>query len=394
MMRSRTRLLTTVVASLATSVALVATSGPLPSSQRASEIVLGMSAAFSGPSAALGRGMREGISAYMKRVNDNGGVGGRRIRLVALDDSYQADPVHENMRRLIDDERVLAVIGNVGTAGAEVAVPMANASKVLLFGAFSGANVLRHDPPDRYVINYRASYAEETGVMVRGLLKRGIRPEEIAFFTQNDAYGDSGFQGAMQALSELGYPQLEHTHGRYERGTLDVEEAVLEIVQAKVRPRAIIMVGAYGATAKFIRLARQVVPKALFLSVSFVGASALTEALGDDGEGVIITQVVPHWNSDWPSVVEYRQSLRRLSPEAPYDFVSLEGYLVAKAFMAGVSRVRGTLTRESIIDAIESLGAFDLGIGRPVRLSATQHQASQSVWLTMIQNGSLVSFDW
>ena len=230
--------------------------------------------------------------------------------------------------------------------------------------------------------------------MVRGLLKRGIRPEEIAFFTQNDAYGDSGYEGAAEAIRALGYPPFAHTHGRYERGTLDVEDAILELVQAKVQPRAIIMVGAYAATAKFIRLARQLVPKAILLSVSFVGASALTEALGADGEGVIITQVVPHWNSDLPGIAEYRQALRRFTPDAPYDFISLEGYLVAKTFMEGARRVRGRLTRESIIDAIEGLGTLDIGIGRRLTLSPTRHQASQDVWLTMIQNGALVSFEW
>lgn len=386
--------LVATVALLVTTSTTSATIGRAQTQTGSSEIVIGMSAALSGPSAALGRGMRVGVEAYLKRVNDNGGLQGRRVRLVALDDSYQADPVEENMRRLIDQEQALAVLGSVGTAGAQVAVPMANASKVLLFGAFSGASVLRRQPPDRYVINFRASYAEETGVMVRGLLKRGIRPEEIAFFTQNDAYGDSGYEGAAEAIRALGYPPFAHTHGRYERGTLDVEDAILELVQAKVQPRAIIMVGAYAATAKFIRLARQLVPKAILLSVSFVGASALTEALGADGEGVIITQVVPHWNSDLPGIAEYRQALRRFTPDAPYDFISLEGYLVAKTFMEGARRVRGRLTRESIIDAIEGLGTLDIGIGRRLTLSPTRHQASQDVWLTMIQNGALVSFEW
>ncbi len=170
---------------------------------------------------------------------------------------------------------------------------------MLLFGSFSGADLLRKTPPDRYVINLRASYAEETGVMVRGLFKRGIKPQEIAFFTQNDAYGDSGFSGAVQALKEAGFHDAQSlVHGRYDRGTLAVEGGVMALVEARVRPRAVILVGTYGANARFIRLARQVVPSALFLNVSFVGSAALSQALGTDGEGVIITQVVPHYDSE------------------------------------------------------------------------------------------------
>lgn len=380
------------IASAAMVVAAISLSLPVHG-QRASDIVVGMSAALSGPSAQLGRGVRLGIDACFKRINEAGGIGGRMLRLVALDDSYQADPVKNNMLRLIDQEKVLAVIGNVGTAGAGVAVPIANERKVLFFGAFSGADLLRKQPPDRYVINLRASYAEETGVMVRGLFKRGIKPEQIAFFTQNDGYGDSGFAGAIQAIKALGYADMKFTHGRYERGTLDVEDAVLEIVQAKSRPRAVIMVGAYAATAKFVKLAKQVVPNATFLSVSFVGATALTEALDKDGEGVIVTQVVPHPDADLPGVAEYRSALRHYAPDARLDVISLEGYLTAKAFVEGLRRVRGELTRESIIDAIERAGALDIGIGVPLKYSPTEHQGSHHVWLTVMRGGKLVSFD-
>lgn len=363
--------------------------------QSAPEIVLGMSAATSGPSAALGRGMRAGIEALLRRVNDGGGVSGRRLRLVTLDDSYQADPVRDNMLRLIDQERVLAVVGNVGTQGASVAVPIANEKKVLLFGAFSGAELLRKSPPDRYVINLRASYAEETGLMVRALLKRGIKPQQIAFFTQKDAYGDSGHAGAVAALRELGFQDTDSlAHGRYERGTLDVEDGVLALIQARVRPRAIIMVGAYGACAKFIHLARQLLPNAIFLNVSFVGSAALNQALGLEGDGVVITQVVPHYDSTLPGIAEYRQSLARSVPGHAPDFVSLEGYLAAKALVEGMKRAGPNLSRERLVDAIENSGSMDVGIGEPLRFSRSDHQGSHRVWLTVIRHQQIVPLDW
>jgi len=371
--------------------------GPAPrlSGQGPSDVVVGMSAAFSGPSAALGRDMRMGLEAAFRRVNDAGGVAGRRIRLVALDDSYQAEPVAGNMARLIDRERVLAVVGSVGTAGATVAVPIANERKVPFFGAMTGADLLRKQPPDRYVINFRASYAEETQVMVRGLLKRGIKPQQIAFFTQNDGYGDSGYAGALRALQEAGFADGKSLlHGRYERGTVDVDEALLAIARARVRPRAIIMVGTYAACAKFILLAKQLLPGAMFLNVSFVGSTSLSNALGDQGENVVVTQVVPHYDADLPAAAEYRQAMRRYFPDARFDFVSLEGFLTGKTFVEALRRVRGDATREGIIDALERAGTLDIGIGVPLRFSSDDHQGSHHVWPTVIQNRAFVPFEW
>jgi ABC-type branched-subunit amino acid transport system substrate-binding protein len=361
-----------------------------------SDIVVGMSAALSGPSARLGKGMRLGVETYIKRVNDSGGIGGRKLKLVVLDDSYQADPVKSNMERLIDTEHVLAVVGSVGTPGATVAVPIANDRHVLLFGVFSGADVLRKKPADRYVINVRASYAEETDVMVRGLLKRGIRPQQIAFFTQNDAYGDSGYNGAVRAIETLGYDEAKSlAHGRYPRGTLDIDEGLLAIIQARTRPRAIIMVGAYGACAKFIKLAKQLFPNALFLNVSFVGSEALTEALGPDGNGVIVSQVVPHYDSRLPGTMEYRSALERYAPGSRPDFVSLEGYLVMKTFVAGLTRVAGDATRDSVVDALERAGTVDIGIGLPLHFGPQEHQGSHHVWMTRIREGTLTPIeDW
>lgn len=362
--------------------------------QAAGDIVLGMSAAFSGPSADLGRGMRHGIELMLRRVNEAGGIGGRRVRLVALDDSYQADPVKDNMLRLIDRERAMAVIGNVGTAGATVAVPIANERKVLLFGTYSGADVLRKSPPDRYVLNLRASYAEETSVMVRGLFRRGIKPQEIAFFTQNDGYGDSGFAGAVRALNEAGFQDTQSlVHGRYDRGTIAVESGVMALVEARVRPKAVILVGTYSANARFIRLARQLLPSALFLNVSFVGSESLNQALGADSEGVIITQVVPPYDSPLPGVREYRQALARFSPAVPPSFISLEGFLAAKALVEGLRRASPNITRERLIDAMES-APIDIGIGTPLRYTPKEHQGSHEVWLTVIRDGKFVPLAW
>ena len=356
-------------------------------------IVLGMTAALSGPAQSLGAGMKEGMEAYFARVNWDGGMFGRKISLVTMDDGYVPEAAARNMAALIDEENVLAVLGNVGTPTAMVTVPIASERRTLLFGAFTGAGLLRPNPPNRYVINYRASYLQETAAMVHGLLARGVLPYQIAIFSQNDAYGDAGYAGVMRGLQEAGYLHgYRLAHGRYERNTQDVEQGLLTILESPIKPRAIIMIGAYAACAKFIRIARRSLPDAMYLNVSFVGSTALRNALGDASEGVVITQVVPHFESDLPLVAAYRRDLLEHDPRAEPGFVSLEGYIVARIFVEGLRRAGPLVDRESIIDALLGIHHFDIGLGTPIHFSEESYQASQSVWPTIIRNGRFEPF--
>lgn len=359
------------------------------------EIIIGMSTALSGPASELGQSMKTGVEAYFSEVNASGGVKGEKIRLLALDDGYEPDRAAPNMRRLIDEEKVFAVIGNVGTPTAVVSVPIANEKKTLLFGAFTGAGVLRQTPPDRYVINYRASYAEETAAMVNAIVDvLKIDPQRIAFFTQKDAYGDAGYQGAIRALKVRGFNRADKLpHGRYTRNTENVEYGLLEILAAPVQPRVVILVGAYKPCAKFIRLARKEGLDALFINVSFVGSNALATELGSEGEGVVVTQVVPHYESELPAVKAYQNAMKTYASNGNPGFGSLEGYLAAKIFCEGLKTAQ-TLSKEAHIDALESMGSFDIGIGQPLDLSKTEHQASHSVWPSILRGGKFVPLDW
>ncbi|MBF9000146.1 ABC transporter substrate-binding protein [Vibrio sp. CAIM 722] len=353
-----------------------------------------MSAALTGPASALGIAVKDGIETYFDEVNAQGGVKGNKITFVPLDDGYEPAKAAPNMETLIKKDNVLAVLGNVGTPTAIVTVPIANKDKTLLFGAYTGAGVLRQTPPDRYVINYRASYAEETAAMVKNLLANGIKPEEIAFFTQNDGYGDAGYNGAVKALKAEGFNDVDKlAHGRYTRNTTNVEQALGTILDAEVEPKAIIMVGAYAPCAEFIRQAKQDFDDMIFLNVSFVGSIPLMKALGDDAEGVIVTQVVPHFDSDLPGVAEYRKALAKYKPNSSPDFVSLEGYLLAKIFVAGLNDAP-SMTREGVIDGLEKLKNLDIGINVPISFSASQHQASHKVWPTIIRGGKYEPLDW
>lgn len=327
--------------------------------------------------------MKAGIDAYFARVNAQGGVHGRTFRLIALDDGYEPARAGANVRKLIEEDKVFAILGNPGTPTAAVSVPIVNEHRVPFFGAFTGAGLLRKNPPDRYVLNFRASYAQETKEMVRGLVQElGIKPEEIVFMTQNDAYGDAGYAGGVAALKALGYADAERlTHARYPRNTVDVEGAVARVLDPAIHPRAVIMIGAYKPCAKFIRMARKYGLQALFVNVSFVIGDSLRRELAADAEGVIVTQVVPPLDSELPAVRDYLAAV----PSESRGFVSLEGYLAARSFVEGLRRAGPAADRERFVTALENGGALDVGLGPNLQFSSQRHQLSDQVWPTIIE---------
>ena len=380
---------------IVTLIAVCTTSAFAVGEKKPQPIILGISTALSGPSQFLGIGIKTGIDIYFARINEEGGVYGRQIKFIALDDGYVPEAAMRNMNILIDKENVLAVLGNMGTPTAAVTVPIATEKKTLLFAPGTGAELVRQRPPNRYVINYRASYAQETAVMVRGILEAGILPHEIAIFTQNDSFGEDGYRGIMKGLEAAGYDQGHLLpHGRYERNTVNVEQGLLTILEAPVKPKVIIMVGTYGACAKFIRIMKRVLSDTIYVNVSFVASAALKNALGPDGEGVIITQVVPHFDSNLPLTREYLKDLKTYDPEAEPDFLSLEGYIVARIFIEGLKRAGPDVDKETIIDAILSIKDLDIGIGTPISYTNDNYQGSQKVWPTVIHNGHFKPFDF
>jgi branched-chain amino acid transport system substrate-binding protein len=361
------------------------------------EIVFGMSTVLSGPAANLGNDMRVGVMAGFERANRAGGVKGLRLRLLALDDGYEPARTAPNMRRLLEHENVLGVIGNVGTPTAIAALPIVRERRTLFFAPFTGAGALRQDPPDRYVINYRASYAEETGAMIDALVGSGaVEAEEIAFFTQRDGYGDAGFGGAVAALKRHGLQDSSRIqHVRYERNTLAVEHALATLLYAEREPRVVIMVGAYAPCAKFIKLAEQAGLKSAFLNVSFVGSEALAENLGNSSARVIVTQVVPYpMDGEMAMAREYQADLAVFDPGAAPRFGSFEGYIAARILIRALETVQGSPTREGVVAALEALGDFDLGLGEPLRLDTRRHQACHRVWPTVFADGRFVPFAW
>lgn len=363
------------------------------------EIRFGISAAFSGPAKELGQNMKRGIEAAFSAANDAGGVFGRRLRLVAADDGYETSRAAITMKHLYEKEQVFGVIGNVGTPTAVVALPYALERKMLFFGAFTGAGLLRNDPPDRYVFNYRASYAEETNATVHYLVKvRHLRPNQIAVFAQQDAYGDSGFAGVAKAIRALGGDDNAILRLNYQRNTVDVDDAIEQLKKSRIPIRAVIMVPTYRAAAKFIEKTRDLYPSMIYTSVSFVGSTALANELMLLGKrfatGVIVTQVVPAVEGHSSLVLEYKSALVKYFPGEQPDYVSLEGYIAGKLMIEALKRNGPQLDTERLVATLEGFRNLDIGLGTPISFGQSEHQGVHKVWGTQLdENGRYQPID-
>ena len=356
------------------------------------DIVLGMSAPFEGRSKELGDELQLGIEAYFSRVNEQGGVSGHKLRLKPLDDGYDPNRALENTRKLCEQEKVFGLIGNVGTATAAKTVPYAVENKKLFFGGFSGACILRRDPPDRYVFNYRASYQEETAKTVNYLRRaRRIEPKEIAVFAQDDDFGEDGFEGVVRALRDSGVDKENILRVGYDRENPVVAPAA-EAILKHPEIKAVIMVAVYNPAARFIHQVKAARPDMIFTNVSFAGSNPLAEALREagpkDAEGVIVTQVVPLPTSSASGVLQYREDMKRFNSNKKPSFLSLEGYIDAIILVEGLKRAGENPTTESVIKALESIKDQELGIGTKISYSPDNHQGSRKVWGTMIRNGN------
>jgi branched-chain amino acid transport system substrate-binding protein len=363
------------------------------------EIKFGIVGPFSGSARELGRQMKLGIDAAFNRVNDAGGVEGRKLRLIAADDGYEPSRTLDAMKQLYDKEQVFGFIGNVGTPTAAVAIPYALQNKSLFFGAFTGANILRSDPPDRYVFNYRASYGEETDAVVRYLIKlRHLQPRQIAVLAQQDSYGDAGFAGVAKAFRALGVDDGSILRLGYKRNTVEVDDAINELKLQKPAIRAVVMVATYRAAAKFIEKTRDLFPGMLYSNVSFVGSTQLADELMMLGprfaNGVIVTQVVPAVGGYSSAVLEYKNALNKYFPGEAPDYVSLEGYVAANVLIDALKKTGAQLDTEKLIDTLENTRNLDLGLGAPLTYSRGEHQASHKVWGTTIDDkGKYQSID-
>ena len=380
------------------------------------EVRIGMTAAFKGAAAGLGSELYRGAQAYYAEINARGGVHGRTISVVALDDGYEPTPCIRNTIDLLEKEQVFFLSNYVGTPTLTRALPVIKRyaeQQVVLVGNFTGAQPQREDPYVDQVFNIRASYRQEMMALVERFWQAGAR--KFGVYYQIDAYGRSGTDGVARGLAQRGSKIVaEATYVRNAKFEEDMTPAVKALRQAGVD--VVLCTGAYQGCGAFVRSARDAGWNVPISNVSFVGCEAMLALLLKHGkttgrdytQALINSQVVPSYDDiSLPGVVEYRalmdkhtpgipDNLRdaKYSPE-PYNFRSLEGFVNAKVITEALRRSGPNPTRQTLRAALESMKSVDLGIGAPLTFGPERHQGLDSVYFTRVENARWVPVnDW
>jgi branched-chain amino acid transport system substrate-binding protein len=364
------------------------------------EIRFGIAAPFSGPAKEMGRQLKLGIETAFAAANEAGGVEGRQLKLITADDGYEPSRTLNAMKQLYEKDQVFGFVDNYGSPTALVSIPYALEHHALYFGAFTGAPSLRHDPPDRYVFNYRAGYAEEADAIVRYLVKvRGLRPEQIGVLTQQDAYGDAGMDGVAKAVRALrGGVSGQIFRMSYNRNTLNLDDALAQLRRLKVPLKAIVLVATYRPAAKFIEKTRELYPDMIYATISGVGSTGLADELTLLGSkytnGVICTQVTPAVDGYASVALAYKNALAKYAPGEAPDYMSLEAFLTTNILIEGLRRVGPQLDTETLVDKLENIRNFEMGLGPRVNFGPSEHQAVHKVWGTQLdETGHYHSID-
>lgn len=356
------------------------------------EIKIGMSADFSSSISYLGTNMRIGVLSFLNTYNETSTI---KYKLISYDDQYNPIKASANVRKLIDKDKVMALLANVGTPTTNVVIPILNEKKVVLFGTYSGGVDLRTNTLNEYVFNYRASYSQEAYLIAKKLLLQGVKPEEIALFSQNDTYGDSGYYGVIKAFQEFtDFDIRELVHGRYTRGTLNIENALSKMLDFDVNFKAIILISVDKPSIKFIKHAKEDFPNAKFFTLSPINIVELKKHLPKYSKDIYSTQVVPLLDLDLEIVKEYKRSLAKYFPNEKENLISLEGYISAKLFFETIKNLSfEELNKKSIHESLHTRKDIDIGLGYSSSFQNSSHQFSNKIWLTRIKNGNIVQTD-
>jgi branched-chain amino acid transport system substrate-binding protein len=353
-------------------------------------ILVGSCSALDGPARFLGNQTVLGATTYLHSINDDGGVFGRKVQLLAFDDGYDPDKAPACFKRM-SREGVFALGFFVGTPTAKVYVPMAQEEKIPVVGLFTGAQML-YEPLKHYVINVRASYYDETREQVDKLWD--VNVHKIGVLYQDDAFGKAVLDGVKLALQK--HNSSPAGLGTFARNTIDVDGGLKEVMTA--RPQAVVLVGPYAPVAAIVKKAHAAGWRPLFLTVSFVGTEEFIKEAGPDAEGTIITQVVPPYDrTDYPTVALYRKLLGKYYPDTPPSFVSLEGFVDAMVLVEGLKRAGKDPTGEKFITGIESIHEMNVGLGSKLvlKFGPADHKGFDEVYPTVVHNGQPVLLtDW
>jgi len=348
------------------------------------EIRIGQSCALTGQAQLLGEGMRDGALAYFRQVNAAGGINGRKIRLITMDDGHAANASIVNTKRLIEDEKVFLLFGYVGAAPTKAALEIAQENKVPFFASMSGAAFLR-EPLNRYMFNLRASdYGEIEALIQKVVKERGAG--KFAAFYEDNAVGRAGLVIIRETLQRYGQELVSTAN--YAPNTLAVEPAVKELVA--VQPDTVLLIGTAAPCAKLIIMMRNWGSDVVFAATSSIGSEALGMQLSNKGLGVAISQVVPFpYDRRVPLAAEYQKLTTEFGEGAETGYMGLEGFLAAKALCVILRSAENPITREGFISAAESLRGVDLG-GINITFSPGNHQGVNNVFFTQVVPGGFI----
>lgn len=356
------------------------------------DIKIGMSGDFSGSISYLGNNMKKGAESYFNKINKSSS---NKYKLISYDDKYNPVLASQNVEKLIHKDKVVALLGNTGTPTTTVTLPIINKNQIPLIGPYSGGKMLREPQTNKYSFNYRVGYYNEVSQIVSNLFNKGIKPNELAVFTQNDTYGDSGYLGVLEAFRSKSLDVNQIIHERYTKGTENIEYGLSKLLDYNKNFKAIIIVGVNKATTKFIKYAKEDFPNAKFFLISAMNISTILNSLKEYEDDVYSTQVVPLLNENLPIVKEYKTDFKKLYPNESFNLISFEGYIVAKLFHEVVKELKPEeINKRNIKKQLLSVKNIDIGLGFKSSFNNKKHQYSNRVWLTRVKNGELQNVSW
>ncbi len=361
----------------------------------AQEIKVGTSTDLTGPISNICISMDMGVRTYFKK-NNNYPDKKYSFTLTTYDDNYNAIKASKNVEKLINEDKVLALLANMGTPPSKLTIPITNKANISAFGFYTGGKYVRKEIADKNVFNYRISYKDEVVFIISKLLKNGIKPNEIVFISQNDAYGNSGYFAAINELKRRGFKDADKIlNGRYNSHSLNVESALSKLLDYPTQPKVILMFGITKPIIKFMRLAKKDFPDSTFISISPISRAKIIEQLKDLSNGLIITQTVPLLSSNLPIVKEFLDEFKKYYPNKKPSISSLEGYIVGKLFVDSLNNSKIKVTdRQSIIQILSQTKNLDIGLGFASGFNRKYNQYSSKIWTSVINNGAVNEYNW
>jgi ABC-type branched-subunit amino acid transport system substrate-binding protein len=337
--------------------------------------VVGQSAPLSGSNAAMGRDIRDGALAYFKLVNAHGGIAGKPIELVTLDDANDRKAAGANAGKLLQEHKAVALFGFASATLSLDAMPQADKAGTLFFAPLSGAEPVRKAPP--VVFTMRASYGEEMDKILA--FWTGLGMKKVVVVHYDDEVGKQNFELVSAYLAKNGGAPASALALKRNQA---VDDSHIDQLRA-LKPDVILNTTLSGAAAE---ISKRLAKRGTFVptsSLSFVGAQQYIDAAGESAAGVSIAQVVPNPSSNAPVVRECAKALQDAGVTRAMNSTHLEACISAKVLTEAMRRARKPLDAAALLASMQSLGSYDTG-GFVVNYSASHRHGSSYVELGMV----------